>query len=193
MSEKTSFPMLALAVRSLLSKMAEVDESQVVIGPPHEAAKQQEKAPDKDYLCIFFYRIGYSGFPTDARAAEPLYLQAFCLVTAMGGRPSSGTPTPGESELRMMGAVAECFHKNPLLKLENKDGLQTHIHVVPSPLTLDDINHVWATQNNTPYRLSLAYEFASLPVPLAPRAKGGPPVMEVELEAHPWVSREDNP
>jgi len=186
MSEKSSLPMLALAIRSLLSNATGLDESQVVIGPPHEAAKQQEKAPDKDYLCIFFYRMGYTGFPADAAPSDPVYLNAFCLVTALGGRPSSGTPTPGESELGLIGAVAECFHRSPVLKLENKDGIQPIIQILPSPLSLDDINHLWATQNNTPYRLSLAYEFALLPVPLTERAEyDGARVVTISVTAQP--------
>ena len=182
MSEKSSFQALALDLRSLLCKATGLKESQVIIGSPHEAAKQQEKVPDEDYLSIFFYRIGYSGFPTDAAPADPLYLQAFCLVSALGGRPSSGTPTPGESELKLMGAVAGCFHKTPFLKLNNNGGIKPHVQIIPSQLTLEDINRLWSTQNNIPYRLSLAYEFALLPVPLAARVERSPRVGAVSLD-----------
>lgn len=181
MSEKSSFQTLALAVRSLLHEATGLNETDIIIGPPHEAVKHQEgPLAYKSYLSIFFYRIGYSGFPTDATVDDPLYLHAFCLITALGGRPPGGTP-PGETELSLMGAVAECFHKTPVLKLKNNGGIQPQLQIVPSQLTLDDINHLWATQNNTPYRLSLAYEFALLPVPLASRAEKGPRVGAISL------------
>jgi len=166
-----SLSTLANAVRYVLVEATNLPAARIVIGPPHEAAKQQEKAPDEDYLCVFFYRIGYSGFPADAVTDDPLYMKAFCMITALGG--SSGEKTPGDSELRLIGAVAECFHKNPVLKLENSGHVQAQIQIIPMQLTLDDINHLWSTQNNTPYRLSLSYEFALLPVPMKDRAAGG--------------------
>ncbi|MCL2643846.1 MAG: DUF4255 domain-containing protein [Betaproteobacteria bacterium] len=166
MSEASSLSIVARAVRRLLSDATELPESKIVIGPPHEAAKQQESDTDNDYLCVFFYRIGYSGFPADAATDDYLYLKAFCMITALGGR--SSIVTPGESELRLIGAVAEFFHKNPVLKLESS-GMKSHLQIVPMPLALDDINHLWATQNNTPYRLSLSYEFALMPVPMKAR------------------------
>ena len=178
MTKKPSLPLVALEIRSKLVNATGLDASQVIIGPPHEAARQQEKAPDKDYLCVFFYNTGYSGFPADAASNDPLYMSAFCLITALGGRPSSGTPTPGESELNLIGAVLEYFHRNPVLKME-RDGVKLHIQIVPAQLSLDDINHLWATQNNTPSRLSIAYEFVWLPVPLAVRTEDDGKIVEV--------------
>jgi len=179
-----SLSLLAEAVREALHEATGLPHPQIVIGPPHEAAKQQEdKATDSDHLCVFFYRMGYSGFPTDAASDDPLYLSAFCLITALGGRPSSGMPAPGESELKQIGSVLECFHRNPVLRLKNKSGDDlAQLQIVPTQLSLDDINHLWATQNNTPYRLSLAYEFSLLPVPLTARAEySGPRVQTVVI------------
>ena len=173
----SSLTTLAHEVRSKLTEATSLDPTQIVIGPPHEAARQQENAPDKDYLCVFFYRMEYSGFPADAASDDPLYLKAFCMITALGGR--SSEVTPGDSELRLIGEVAECFHRNPVLIL---DGAQ--IQIVPMQLSLDDINHLWATQNNTPYRLSLSYEFTLLPVPLKAHVRPqAPRVEEVILTA----------
>jgi len=184
--KENALSMVALAIRALLSKVTKPPGShsqvEIIIGPPHEAAKQQEQPSesDKDYLCIFFYRMGYSGFPTDATSVDPLYLSAFCMITAFGGQ--SDKMTPGESELRLIGAIAEYFHRHPVLKLRNKGGLQPKIQIIPIQLTLDDINHLWATQNNTPYHLSLAYEFALLPVPLEDRVEHAPRTSVVSLE-----------
>ena len=161
----SSLTTLAHEVRSKLTEATSLDPTQIVIGPPHEAARQQENAPDKDYLCVFFYRMEYSGVPADAASDDPLYLKVFGMITALGGR-SSGV-TPGDAELRLIGEVVEYFHRNPVLKLSSG----AKIKVVPTQLSLDDINHLWATQNNTPYRLSLSYEFTLLQVPLQAHEK----------------------
>jgi len=181
MSEASSLSILALTIRTLLSDATGLAESQIVIGPPHEAAEQQEKDPDKDYLCVFIYRLAYSGFPSDTALNDPLYLKAFCMITALGGH--SSIVTSGESELRLTGAVAECFHRNPAVKLKGEDGIiMSQVQIVPTQLTLDDINHLWATQNNTHYRLSLSYEFALLPVPMKTRVDTAPKVGVVQLK-----------
>jgi len=179
MSASDSLSALAHEVRLILAEASGLDPTQIVIGPPHEAAKQQENGNQSlDYLCVFFYRIAYSGFPADAASIDPLYLKALCMVTALGGR--SGERTPGDSELRLIGAVAECFHRYPLLKLD-----AAQIQIVPTQLSLDDINHLWATQNNTPYRLSLSYEFSLLPVPMKARVESSPRVENVFLTVKP--------
>jgi len=41
------------------------------------------------------------------------------------------------------------------------------LQIVPHPLNLDNLNHVWSTQGDTAYRLSVAYEMALAPIPLA--------------------------
>ena len=158
----------------------------IVLGPPHEVAKLQQEdnnAKGLDYLSVFFYQMGYSGFPADATPLDPLYMRAFCLITAFGGRPSSGTPTPGESELRLTGSILEYFHRHPTLKLEDDSGKTiSQLQIVPTQLSLDNINHLWSSQS-TPYRLSVAYEFALLPVPLKARAeRDGPPVKTIIVD-----------
>jgi len=182
----SSLSLLAQAIRDQLFdlfKDTELHGTQIVIGPPHEAAKQQENEQwQNDYLCVFLYRMGYSGFPTDATSADPLYLKAFCMITALGRRSNLGNETTGDLELKLIGAVAECFHKKPVLRLEDENSIiQSQLQIVPVQLTLDDINHLWATQNNTPYRLSLSYEFALLPVPMKTRVESGPRVSAISL------------
>ena len=179
-----SLKLLAEAVREILFAATKVPIEQIVIGPPHEAAKQQEEnvatTAGMDYLCVFFYRIGYSGFPTDATSNDPLFLNAFCMITALGAR--SGNKAPGDSELELIGSVLECFHRHPVLRLERDGNVIAQLQILPTQLSLEDINHLWATQSQTPYRLSLGYEFALLPVPLASRPEyGGPPVQTIVL------------
>jgi hypothetical protein len=172
-------------MRTELAKATKVDDSCIVIGQPHGAVEQQKNNADKDHLCVFFYRMGYSGFPVDAGSGDPLYLQAFCMITALGGNAGPDGPSPGDSELKLIGAVAEYFHQKPVLKLKDEKGtLQSQIQIVPIQLSLDDINHLWATQNNTPYRLSLSYELAMLPVPLKARAESGPKVKAIALDTY---------
>ncbi|MCL2161446.1 MAG: DUF4255 domain-containing protein [Betaproteobacteria bacterium] len=202
-----SLKLLAKAVQSLLQEaLKKADSSlndltQIVIGSPHETAKQQEDnaaSGDENYLSVFFYRIGYSAFSTDTTSKDPLYLNAFCLISALCGR--SGDIMSGDTELKLIGVVLDYFHRHPILKLDSDgdvvkngkvvkngnvvDGVAVaHLQVVPTPFSLEDINHLWATQSQTPYRLSLGYEFALLPLPLASRPGPGPRVSSVSLEA----------
>jgi hypothetical protein len=55
--------------------------------------------------------------------------------------------------------------------------------VVLTPLSIDDINHIWSTQGETPYRLSVDYELALIPLPLARPVERGPKVGQLGFAA----------
>ncbi|NTU43089.1 MAG: DUF4255 domain-containing protein, partial [Nitrospirales bacterium] len=162
-----------------------IDENQVIIGHPQAAADQQKDAMDKDFLSLFLYRVEYGAYPADGGSEEPFFLRVHCMITAMGGTSSLSHPSPGEAELRITGAVLAELHRHPLLTLTVGEEPVAQLQVVPANLSLDDINHLWATQSSLPYRLSVAYELALLPVPLSGPGEKSPRVGAVSVIVQP--------
>lgn len=167
---------LSIAARGLRSHLVSalgLPAEQILIGHPVAALKDlQGAASGKDLLNLFFYRVEAGAYASGGEARDPMYLRLHCLLTAFAE--GSNDASAGETELRIVGRAIEVLHAEPMLPLSDADGEPTALlQVVPVPMTLDDINHLWATQGETPYRLSAAYELALLPAPLAkpvPRA-----------------------
>ena len=125
-------------------------------------------------LNLFFYRVDYSGYPADGTPDNPIYVKMFCLITALGADETVGegdnqeTITAGENDLRLIGEVLHVLHENPVIQLVD-EGYPLHLQAIFTPMSLDDLNHLWNTQGQTEnaYRISVAYEFSLAPIPLA--------------------------
>jgi len=108
------------------------------------------------------------------------------LVTALGSKETvnGGTISAGENDLRLVGGVMQGLHENPILMLQDEaDQDVAQMQVVLHVLSLDDLNHVWSTQGDTPYRLSVGYELALLPLPLVSPSARGPRVGSIGVQA----------
>jgi hypothetical protein len=161
-------------LRSVLTTEVKLPSDQVLIGHPNAAAKEVAPGNGKHFLNLFVYRVDPGAYPADGASRDPLFLRVYCLITAFadsdGGQNGASA---GENDLRLIGAAMAALHRRPLLDLADDSGPVAQLQVILSPLTLDDINHIWATQADTPYRLSVAYELALLPLPLGrPLARG---------------------
>lgn len=161
----------ARELRAVLADRLELPQGQILIGPPSAVAREQDfgSSNGSDVVNLFFYRTEYDGYPADGSSADPAYFRAYCLITAFciadAGENAVGA---GEKELRLLGGVLHHLHAQPFLSLENEASeVVATLQVVPHALSLDDMNHIWATQGEVPYRLSVAYELAVLPAPLA--------------------------
>jgi hypothetical protein len=85
----------------------------------------------------------------------------------------------------LIGAVMKRLHERPILQLLNESAQElARLQVTLQPMSLDDINHVWSTQGDTPYRLSVGYELALVPLPLATFTERSPRVGSVGLGVH---------
>lgn len=129
---------------------------------------------DKNHLNLFFYNINYDGYPADGLSSNPFYVRLHCLITAVGAK-ANGSTSAGENDLRLIGEVMRVLHEQPVISL---DGGTTDkvakLEIVPHPLNLDNLNHIWSTQGDTAYRLSVAYEMALAPIPLAREVDSSP-------------------
>jgi len=179
MAAPSSLSVAARALRTHVAGAVGLPESQILIGHPSLAAKDVEGEANKQFLNIFFYRVEHGAYPPDGAADDPFYLRFYCLITALGTKETvnGGTISAGENDLRLVGGVMQGLHENPILVLQNDSAQDVaQMQVLMHVLSLDDLNHIWSTQGETPYRLSVGYELALLPVPLAAPSDRGPRV-----------------
>ena len=161
----SSLSVAANELRTLLQKeITGLDVDQIRIGHPKDTFDDMKK--DVNYLNLFFYNVQYDGYPSDGLSGDPFYVRLYCLITAVGAK--KGNPSPGENDLRLVGEVMRVLHEQPVISVgSGNNGEITQLQIVPHPLNLDNLNHVWSTQGDTAYRLSVAYEMALAPIPLA--------------------------
>lgn len=154
----------------------ESDIGRIRIGHPGANLKELEQSTENG-LNLFFYHVDYDGYPTDGTADSPFYVRLYCLITAVCQKMDKTDPDnisgrdigKGENELRLIGEVMRVLHQQPVFSLLDSDNAEiATLQIVPYKLTLDNLNHIWATQGSeTPYRLSAAYEMSLAPVPYA--------------------------
>lgn len=175
MIDISALSVTAKEMRGLISREVGLPEDQVLIGHPMEAAGTgNADTTGKHYLNLFFYRVVYAGYPSDAGQDDPVYVRLHCLITALGANETvnNNVVTAGENDLRLIGSVMQILHATPTLAIRDAGGADIGLlQMVPVNLSLDDINHIWSTQGDTPYRLSVGYEIAMLPVPMAQRVE----------------------
>lgn len=151
---------------------------QVRIGSPASAAPAQ--GDNEHRVNLFFYRVEPNGFGPAAAPDETWLLRLSCLVTSFGV--DEDQISAGENDLRLLGGVLSAFHERPILDPVTINGTTMRPQVVFHPLGMEEINHLWATQGDVPYRPSVAYEMALVPVlPRNPRL-GGPLVGAIGFE-----------
>jgi len=182
----SSLSVAARALRTHLAGATNLPEDRILIGHPSAAAKDAQSDPTNQFLNLFFYRVEHGAHAADGTSADPVYLRFYCLVTALGTSEAAnggGTISAGENDLRLVGGVMQRLHERPILMLRGEDDADVaQMQVLLHALTLDDLNHIWSTQGDTPYRLSVGYELALLPLPLERAAAHGPRTGSVGIE-----------
>lgn len=181
---------LSLAARALRSSLAEplgLTLNQILIGHPSAAAKEAERDP-RTLLNLFFYRIEPGAMATNTGSADPLFIRAYCLITALADAETDpatlANVSAGETDLRLIGGVMQRLNALPFLRLRDENGNDiAQLQMLLTPLGIDDINHIWSTQGDTPYRLSVDYELALIPLPLERPAQRSPKVGQLSLAA----------
>ncbi len=150
----------------------------VRIGPPSEA--ETGNAAKDQLINLFLYRFEPSGFYPEATTGDPLHMRIHCLVTAYGAQESEPNPGgnqtivgAGEVDLRLLGAVAQHFHEDPVRDIVFRrtnpvtiqdEEIRTSLQIVLKSLSSEEINQIWSTQGSSSYRSSLAYELALAPI-----------------------------
>ncbi len=187
MAARSSLSVAARALRTHLAAAVGLPESQILIGHPSLAAKDVEGDTNKQFLNLFFYRVEHGAHPPDGAVNDPFFLRVYCLITALGTKETAGdgaTISAGENDLRLVGGVLRRLHESPILRLQDNGSQDVaQLQVLLHTLSLDDLNHIWSTQGDTPYRLSIGYELALVPMPLGEAARRGPRVGAIGIGA----------
>ena len=140
-------------------------------------------------VTIFVYRIefdnaAYLSTPTGAQA-----LRLHALLTAFCAAGVDRSESAGSFELRILSHIIRLFMEQPQLgpvRVPNAlpvgpaaalIGADLMITAQPRMLDVEDMNHIWTTQGETPYRTSLCYLFSFGIVPAAQPSDDGPPVL----------------
>ena len=199
MVSESGLSQAAKAFRAHLKSNSEFAQTRIYIGSPAEHLKKSEEESHPSSLNLFFYHIQYDGYPVDATKNDPLYVRLHCLVTAFTREVQDdgpdGTADPGEMDLRLLGQVMRVVHNIPFIDLkdENKETFG-RLEIVPSPVAPDEINKLWSTQAETPYRASLAYELALVPIlPLEQQTKPPRLVSNLGIRVQPNLDYEPLP
>ncbi len=186
---------LSVAARELRQLIAngitDVAEADVFIGHPKWAI--EKVSTDKQNINIFFYHVKLDGFPADGASDQPFYIRLYCLITPFGLDVASGSePSLGENDLRLVGEVIAVLHNNPILKINNGGGNEALLEIVPVDMQLENLNHIWSTQGDTAYRLSVAYELSLAPVPFTAPSEASPLVGSPDMLVWGDMARESD-
>jgi hypothetical protein len=180
----------------LLDQIDDLDDvKRIRIGHPKETLEDMKTNDDKNQLNLFFYNVSYDGYPADGLSADPFYVRLHCLITAVGAKAATtGSPSRGENDLRLIGEVMRVLHQHPVISVDDgSNGEIAQLQIVPHPLTLDNLNHIWSTQGDTAYRLSVAYEMALAPIPLTEAVERSSLVGEIGTGVQADMDREPLP
>ncbi len=161
----------------------DVTNFDVTVDRPAGAAKSQQEATGGSILNLFFYRIEPSRFYADGGAHDRWFIRLHCLVTAFSTAETIDDPDSngtivvpeGEIDLRVLGEVLRYFNENPVIIPQTpEEDVGASLQMVLIELTSQEINQIWSTQGDLPYRTSLLYEIALLPI--KPRVYAVPPL-----------------
>jgi len=142
-----------------LNDVTDNSRVEVLIGAPAAAATAESDADHR--LNLFFFRFEPAGFFADTLPGERWMLRMHCLLTPFcSDEDSIGA---GENDLRVIGDVLRLLHERPVQRL-TVDGEAFDVQAVFCTLGLDQLNQLWSTQGETPYRPSLLYEVSLAPV-----------------------------
>ncbi len=188
---------ISIAARNLRAYLADrlaLSEDNLLIGHPLVAAAIADANPGDQFINLFFFRVAYGGYPPDGSSTEPFYIRIYCLITAFGnnetGDDGTITLSAGENDLRLMGGVMAHLHAEPVLAVQDAQAQTVaRLQIVLSPLEISDINNLWSTQADTPYRLSVAYELAMAPIPLAMARDTTKRVAQIGVNAVPEMKQ----
>jgi len=186
----SSLSVAANELRALLQKEIGNDDlpiGQIKIGHPKDMFADIEE--NNIYLNLFVYNVQYDGYPSDGLSEDPFYVRLYCLITAVSGK--NINPSPGENDLRLIGEVMRILHEHPIISVDVGDnGEIAQLQIVPHTLNLDNLNHIWSTQGDTAYRLSVAYEMALAPIPLTEAVERSSRVGEIGTRVRSNMDRE---
>lgn len=146
-------------------------------------------------VTLFLYRIEPDHAAMLAGPDRGMAVRLKVMITVYGGQHDGAEESIGSIEMRILSHIMRLFLEQPQLgPIRVRDTLPLGpladfvtkgVTVEAQQLSLDmeEVNHIWTTQGDTPFRTSLVYSFNyGLVVPSTP-SDVGPPVLQVEGRA----------
>jgi hypothetical protein len=134
-----------------------VDKDKIYLSSPAEM--EEDGSPR---LSLFLYQVTPNAHlrneempPLDATTMQypSLILDLYYMLT-----PYARTR---ENELQILGRVMQIFHDNAILKgsvlQESLAGTSEELRIVPHPVPLEELNRLWNSFPEKPYKLSVCY------------------------------------
>ncbi|AML51927.1 Pvc16 family protein [Falsihalocynthiibacter arcticus] len=162
-------------------------------------AQKHPRAADADahLVTLFLYRIEPDHTAFLASPKNGMAVRLKVMITAYGGQMDGVLESIGTLEMRILSHIMRLFIEAPdigpirvpeTLPIGPMAGFVTNgVAVQAQQLSLDmeEVNHIWTTQGDTPFRTSLVYSFNyALVTPLTPSDEG-PPVLMTNSSATP--------
>lgn len=174
-------------IQTLNTKPFAATPLDVEIGSPATFHPRTEAS--QPLVTIFVYRIEFdnAAWVTESGGAQAVRLHV--LITAFCNAGAERSESAGSFELRILSHVIRLFMEQPSfgpVRILNAPpqgpaavliGTDLMITAQPRALDVEDMNHIWTTQGDTPYRTSLCYMFSFGIVTAAKASDEGPPVI----------------
>src|SRR5688572_18989067 len=147
---------LSLTCRSIadfLSTRLDAAQNNIKVRIGNPAGAVQGEGDNDHRVNLFFYRLETNAFGPAAAPDEIWLLRLCCLVTSFGV--DEDQISAGENDLRLLGAVLSAFHERPVLDPVTINGTTVRAQVVFQSLGVEEVNNLWATQGDVPYRPSV--------------------------------------
>lgn len=180
------------AVRTRILELAPLfDDLAVDIGNPASFHPRQDTAPP--LVTLFVYRIEPDNSAMLATPSTALALRLHVLITVYAGQGETEGEIAGSYELRILSHIIRLFHEQPhvgpvrireavpvgaLAALVTQDLMIEARQMAPD---MEEINHIWTTQADAPYRTSVVYRFSFGIVTPSQPSDEGQPVLTVDL------------
>jgi hypothetical protein len=174
-------------LRDRISALDSVFENMAVeVGNP---AQFHPRLSSEPLVTLFLYRIAPDHAAFLSRPDAGLAVRLHVAITVYCAASEEEGESAGTKELRILSSIARIFMETPRigpipirdvapigpLALLTANDLFVEMHLL-SP-DMEEVNHIWTTQADTPYRTSLVYEVSFGFVTPSRLADEGPPVL----------------
>jgi hypothetical protein len=164
----------------------------VEIANPAQFADRADTDPP--LVTLFVYRLEPDHTALLATPNSGAAIRMHTLISVTCTQPDLPNESIGSQELRILSHIMRLFHENHLIgpvRIQNALPIGPIASMITSDFfvearqmapDMEEINHIWTTQGDTPYKTSLVYRFSfGIITPSSPKDEG-PPVLRVNLE-----------
>ncbi|MDJ0824922.1 MAG: Pvc16 family protein [Rhodobacter sp.] len=179
-------------IQSLNTSLFSSTPITVEIGNPAQFHPRPESAPPLVTIWVYSIDFDNTGMLVTPDSAQALRLHTLFTAYCVAG--ATAEESAGTFELRILSHIIRLFMEEPEfgpIRIANAlpigpaaDLINSDLMIEARPRSIDieDTNHIWSTQGDTPQRTSVAYTFSFAIVTPSRPGSEGPPVIQALLE-----------